>query len=184
MDFSWVRQLAEESNQHELDKQENERQKQENERLMALATVPFVEKLFMLFQACSEEFNKHYMFPELRVAMSRLSKKAKGTFPEDDEIAYFTMTRQTTMVGVRGINGTVEFIREFPVTAGAASLSMRLDELGVDGKYILSAKIELDALDNKKKQVLWVLNDEVMDGPKLITLCQQYFSDFIKASND
>ena len=54
MDFSWVRQLAEESNQHELNKQELERRKKEDELMTALATVPFVDKLFMLLQACCE----------------------------------------------------------------------------------------------------------------------------------
>lgn len=184
MDFSWVRQLAEQSNQYELDKQAQERQKKEEERMQANATVPFVDKLFMLFQACCEEFNKHSMFQELRVSVSRLTKKSKGPdAPTPDEIAYFTFTRKSWMYGVRGINGVVEFV-ELPVTEGAGSLNMKLDEIGCESKTKLLAKVEGDPMDVKKKQVVWTLNDEIMDGPKLIGLCQNYFSDFVKRTND
>lgn len=188
MDFSWVRQLAEESNQYEQDKQEKERIRQEEERLVALATVPFVEKLFMLVQAFCEEFNKHSVYPDLRINMSRLTKKSKAPYGENlqiqpEEISYFTFTRKSWMFGIRGINGIVEFV-EFPVTEGAASLAMRLDELGVDSNYKLIARVEIDALDPQKKQVIWTLKDELMDGPKLISLCQHYFSDFAKRTND
>ena len=184
VDFSWVRQLAEQSNQHELDKQAKERQRQEEERLKAMATLPFVDKLFMLFQACCEEFNKHTMFAELRVTVSRITKKSKGPDSQiPDEIAYFTFTRKSWMYGVRGINGTIEFV-ELPVTEGAGSLNMKLDEIGVDSNTKLLAKVEGDPQDVKKKQVVWTLNDEIMDGPKLIGLCQNYFSEFIRKTND
>lgn len=186
MDFSWVRQLAEESNQHEQIKQEQERIRQEEERLVALATVPFVEKLYMLIQAFCEEFNKYSIYPDLRISMSKLSKRSKAPYPDDryikpDEVAYFTFTRKSWMFGIRGSNGLVEFI-EFPVTDGAGSLSLKLDELGADGVYTLNAKIETE--DGQKKQVVWTYKDEVMDGPKLISLCQHYFGDFVKRTND
>lgn len=188
MDFSWVRQLAEESNQHELDKLEAERLKLEEERLAALATVPFVEKLFMLLQACCEEFNKHTMFPELRVLMGRIAKKSKGPYPEDikvkaDEVAYFVFTRKQLMSGIRGINGNVEFV-EFPVSDGASALGMKLDEASAEVKHRLVAKAEITDEAGKKRQIVWKYNDEIMDGPKLISLCQFHFSDFIKRTND
>ncbi len=187
MDFSWVRQLAESSNRFEEEKQENERREREEERLKALATIPFVDKLFMLLQTFCEEFNKYSIYPELRVSISRISKRSKAPYNETskvspDEIAYFTFTRKSWMYGIRGINGVVEFI-EFPVTEGAASLSMRLDEIGADSSYKLEAKIQHD-VEGTKKQVIWYLKDELMDGPKLISLCQHYFSDFITRTND
>lgn len=184
MDFSWVRQLADQSNQYEIDKQDKERRRQEDERLKAMATGPFVDKLFMLYQACCEEFNKHCMFQDLRVTLSRLTRKSRGPDAAvPDEIAYFTFTRKSWMYGIRGINGSVEFI-ELPVTEGAASLTMKLDELGVDSSVKLIAKIEGDPMDMKKKQVVWTLNDQVMDGPKLISVSQNYFSEFVKRTNE
>lgn len=187
VDFSWVKQLADQANQIEIDKQEGIRKKQEEDRLGALATVPFVDKLYMLFQACSEEFNKHSMFPNLRVAVSRLIKKTKGSYSDlsvpSEEIAYFTFTRRNWMYGIRGINGSVEFC-EFPVTEGAANLTMKLDELGLEASYQLLAKVQADPQDASKKAVVWTYNDETMDGPKLISLCQHYFSEFITRTND
>jgi hypothetical protein len=187
VDFSWVKQLADQANQIEIDKQEGQRKKQEEERLGALATVPFIDKLYMLFQACSEEFNKHSMFPNLRVAVSRLNKKTKGSYSDlsipSEEIAYFTFTRRNWMYGIRGINGIVDFC-EFPVTEGASSLTMKLDELGLEASYQLIAKVQGDPQDVSKKTVVWTYNDEIMDGPKLISLCQHYFSEFITRTND
>jgi len=184
VDFSWVRQLAEQSNQHEIDKQDKERRRIEDERLKAFATVPFVDKMYMLFQACCEEFNKHSMFPELRITVSKITKKSRGVeTPNPEEIAYFTFTRQSWMYGVRGINGVVEFV-ELPVTEGASSLNMKLDELGLDSSIKLVASIEGDPMDMRKKQVIWTLRDEIMDGPKLITVCQNYFTEFVKRTNE
>ena len=185
MELSWIKQLADDSNQSEAEKQENERRKKEEERLMALATVPFVEKLFKLVQSWCDEFNKYSIYPDLRITVSRLTKKSRG--PEStaalEEIAYFTFTRKSWMFGVRGINGIIDFV-ELPVTEGAASLSMKLDELGMDSVYKLSAKVEPDRNDGQKKQVLWTLKDEVMDGPRLGSLCQHFFTEFVKRTND
>lgn len=187
MELSWIKQLADDSNQAEATKQEDERRKKEEERLVAFATVPFVEKLFKLVQSWCEEFNKYSMYPELRVTVSRLTKKTRGPQFEGtgplDEVGYFTFTRKSWMFGIRGINGTVDFC-QLPVTEGAASLSMKLDELGVDSVYKLVAKVESDKSDVQKKQVLWTLNDEVMDGPRLGLLCQHFFTDFVKRTND
>ena len=189
MDFSWVRQLAEESNQHEIDKQENLRRKLEDERQMALATVPFVEKLFMLVQACCDEYNKHTMFQDLRVIISRgITKKSKGTYENllspNDENAFFSFARRNSMYGIRGTNGVVEFVDSVQVSDVSSSLSLRLDEMSVGVAYKLVAKTEGDPLDLNKKSVVWTLKDEIMDGPKLINLCQHYFSEFVKRTDD
>ncbi|MBX9690302.1 MAG: hypothetical protein K2X27_26550 [Candidatus Obscuribacterales bacterium] len=187
MDFSWVRQLAEQSNQHELDRQEKERQRLEDEQLLALATVPFVEKFYMLFQAYCDEFNKHAIFPGLRVSIGRLSKRSKGPYEVGalsfEEISYFTFTRKGWMYGIRGINGSIEFVK-FPVSEGAASLNMKLDEMGADVVYKLNGKIEGEATDIKSKQVVWMLNDTPMPGPHLTDLCQRFFVDFVSRTNE
>lgn len=185
MDFSWVRELAEQSIQVEMDRQEKERLRLEERRAVAAATVPFVEKLFMLLNTCAEEYNKHMHYPNLRVTMSRFQKKTKGApYGSNDpnfvneEIGYFTFTRRTWMFGVRGINGDIDFV-EFPVTEGAGALSMKLDELGIDGRYKLKARV-----DHETKQVIWTMHDQLLDGPKLILLCQEFFSEFITRTNE
>ncbi len=187
MDFSWVRQLAEQSNQYELEKQENERRRLEDERLKALATVPFVEKLYLLIGACCEEFNRHCMFADLRVVTCRnVSKRTKGpnaTGPLD-ESAYFTFARRNSMYGMRGVNGVVEFVDSVQVSDVNSAMTLRLDEMSVSVAYKLVAKVEGNPADLSSKSVVWTLNDEVMDGPKLINLCQHYFSEFVKRTND
>jgi hypothetical protein len=184
VDFSWVRELAEQANQLEVDRQEDERLKLEEARAVAVATIPFVEKLYMLLNTCTEEFNKHMHYPHLRVTMSRFQKKTRGqpyggTDPNyvNEEIAYFTFTRRSWMFGVRGINGLIDFV-EFPVTEGAGALNMKLDELGIEGVYKLKA-----SLDRENKQVLWTMHEQLLDGPKLILLCQDFFSTFIQRTN-
>jgi hypothetical protein len=189
VDFSWVKQLADQSNQHELEKQEQERRKLENERLVALATVPFVEKLFKLLQACCEEFNKYCMYPELRVMMSRgVNKRARGAYDNAssilDENAYFSFARRNSMYGIRGTNGIIEFVDDIQVSDAASSINLRLNEMSAGVIYKLVAKVEGDPMDMSKKNVVWTLNDETMDGPMLITLCQHYFSGFIKRTDD
>ncbi|MBY0357639.1 MAG: hypothetical protein K2W82_06525 [Candidatus Obscuribacterales bacterium] len=185
MDFSWVKQLAEQTNQFEISKQEEERRRLEERRLAALATVPFTEKLHVFFRACCEEFNNYCMFPDSRINLGRLEKKGKGQKYSDDlheepmEIAYFTFCRKSWLYGIRGINGIVEFV-QLPVTEGAGALAFKLDELGLDSRYKLEAKID----SSGNKNVLWRLNEEVMDGSKIEALCQHYFSDFIKATNE
>ncbi len=190
MDFSWVKQLAEQSNQNEISKQEKEWKRIEDERMTALATIPFVEKLFMLMNACAEEFNKHSQFSQLNVTISRsVSKKTNAPYDpsylgQPDEKAYFSFARKNSMFGIRGINGVVEFVDEIQVSDMASALSMRLDEMSVGSAYKLVAKVEGDPMDIRKKQVVWTYKDAGLDGPALMSLCQHYFSDFIKRTDD
>jgi len=181
VDFSWVKQLAEQSNQQELQRQEKERNAREDKRLAALATVPFVEKIFVLIQTCTDEFNKHCMFPNLRIVNSRLTKWSKTPDvpgAEPDEVAYFMFARTQYMYGIRGVNGLVEFV-ELPVTDTSSSLNMRLHELGIDASKTFEAE-----LDPATRAIVWKMNGRPLDGPAIISTCQQYFSEFISRTNE
>lgn len=183
MDFSWVKQLAEDANSKELSRLEIERLKKEEQGILAQATLPFIEKLFMLISTFTDEFNKHCMFENLRVLVSKFQRRSKGVNSQgvkdsSEEIAYFTFTRRNWMYGIRGFNGTVEFV-EFPVTEGAGSLNIKLDELGLSPSYRLVGKV-----DSTTKNVTWSLDDTLMDGTKIISLCQHYFSDFIERTTE
>src|SRR5262249_15872092 len=128
--------------------------------------------------ACSEEFNKHCMFPRLRVSASKLYKRsrtAEESTAEPDEVAYFTFTRGGYMYAIRGMNGLVEFL-EMPVTEGT-NIAIKIDELGVSPSKSLQAN-----LDGKSDQVVWSMNGQSLDGPQIITECQRYFCDFIAKS--
>jgi hypothetical protein len=189
VDYSWVRQLAERSNDYEAEKQAAERRRIENERLVSQATVPFVEKLFRLLQAFCEEFNKHCMYPDLRVVMSRaLSKKSMGNIDKSstavEESAYFAFARRNSMYGIRGMSGSIEFVDEIQVSDVQSSLTMRLDEMTAGAMYKLVARVEGDPLDLTRKYVVWTLGNETMDGPMLNTLCQRYFTEFIKRTDN
>lgn len=189
MELGWIKELADDSNQREIEKQEKERRLQEEERMRAMQTIPFVEKLYKLIQTWCEEFNKHMMFGDLRINLSRLTKRSRAPYNEAtptgaiEEVAYFSFNRKQWMFGVRGTNGVVEFI-EMPTTDGGSSFSMRLDELGLDSVYRLETRVDGDPMDMQKKNIVWTLKDGVMDGPKLGSLCQHFFSDFIKRTND
>ncbi len=181
MDFSWVKQLADQANQAELARQERDRRDREDKRLVALATVPFVEKLYLLINTCTDEFNKHCMFPNLRVMTSRLYKRQKTSdLPESEpeEVAYFTFSRRGYMYGIRGVNGVVDFV-EFPVTDGSGSLTLRLDELGVEPSRKFIAEMEREG-----RKVTWKMDGCVLDGPMIISVCQHYFSEFIGRTNE
>ena len=181
MDFSWVKQLAEQSNQAELARQEKDRNDRETKRQTALATVPFVEKIYVLVQTCTEEFNKHCMFPHLRVTTSKLQKRSKTpdtVGAEPDEVAYFTFARTSYMYGIRGMNGVVEFV-ELPITDVSSALGIKLDELGMQ-----ASKTMVASLDAQTGKVGWSHNSRVLDGPAIISLCQQYFSEFIAKTNE
>lgn len=185
MDFSWIKQLAEETNQLEISRQEEERRQLEEQRLIALATVPFTEKLYTLLRTCCEEFNKFCMFPDSRINVSKLEKKSKlGSYTNDlheqaHEVAYFTFARKSWLYGLRGINGVVDFV-QIPTTEGAQGLSLKLDEMGVDSRYKLEARID----PANSKTIVWYLQQETMDGNKLVSLCQRYFCDFIQTTNE
>ena len=130
------------------------------------------------------------MFHDLRVSIGKsISKKTKaGSYESLDtpleESAYFAFARRNAMYGIRGINGTVEFVDSIQVSDVSSALTMRLDEMSVTVAYKLVAKVESDPLDISKRTVVWTMNDEVMDGPKLINLCQHYFREFVKRTND
>ncbi len=190
MDFSWVKQLAEQSNQHELNKQEKERRRIEDEHLTAMATIPFVEKLFLLVNACCDEFNKHAMFQDLRVTISRgVTKKSRAPYDlslghQPEEKAFFSFARRNSMFGIRGVNGVVEFVDKVQVSDMQSALSMRLDEMSVGAAYKLQAIVEGDPMDVRKRSVIWTYKESNLDGPALMSLCQHYFSDFIKSTDD
>lgn len=77
-----------------------------------------------------------------------------------------------------------EIDKQEKVTEGAGLLTMKLDELGVDSSVKLIASVEGDPMDMQKKEIVWTLRDEITDGPKLITVCQNYFTEFIKRTNE
>jgi hypothetical protein len=180
VDFSWVKQLADAANQQELAKQEEERRVKETRKKVALATCPFVEKIFTLINAYAEEFNKHCMFPRLRVTTTKLYKRSRTgeeSTAEPDEVAYFNFTRGGYMYAIRGINGLVEFL-EMPITEGSSNISIKIDELGVSPSKTFAAELE-----TKSDQVVWNMKGQTLDGPLIITECQTYFCDFIVKTN-
>ena len=179
MDFSWVKQLADQANQQEISKQEEERKAKETRKKVAQATCPFVEKLFLLINTCSEEFNKHCMFQHLRVSGSKLYKRSR-TGPEStaepDEVAYFTISRGSYMYGIRGMNGLVEFV-EMPISEGSGIIAIKLDELGITASKTFVADLDLNS-----NEVIWKMDERPLNGPLIVSQCQQYFSDFIAKS--
>ena len=178
MDFSWVKQLADASNQTELSRQDRERREKEEARTLALATCPFVEKLFLVISGATEEFNKHCMFPHLRVQGSKLYKHSKtGDDPtaEPDEVAYFTFNRLGYMYGIRGMNGEVEFVQ---VPVGDVTYNVKLHELPISANKRLKAEIEPET-----KKIRWLLEGYAMDGPAIVSLCQKFFIDLIEQTN-
>ena len=181
MDFSWVRQLADQSNQQELARQERIRKEREDKKTVALATNPFVEKLHLVVNGASEEYNKHCMFGELRITTSKLYKHSKtGEAPtaEPDEVSYFTFFRKGYMYGIRGVNGVVEFI-EVPVGDISSAMSIRLHEMGVTPSRQLLAE-----LDGDSKKIRWSMGGIPMDGPAIISLCQKFFIELIQQTNE
>lgn len=180
MDFSWVKQLADQSNKMEMARQEKERRDKEDKKTIAMATVPFVEKLYVVINGATEEFNKHCMFPHLRVTIGKPYKHSKtGEEPtaEPDEVAYFGFIRCGYLYGIRGINGAVEFI-QMPV-GDVSALNLKLHELGVSATERLEAEV-----DKETRKIRWLLNGNPVDGPTIIALCQRFFVDLIEKTND
>lgn len=179
LDFSWVKQLADQSNQAEMARQEKDRREKEDKKTVAMATVPFVEKLHLVIMGATEEFNKHCMFPHLRVQTARLYKHSRTHEAADatpDEVAYFAFIRCGYMYGIRGENGSVEFIH-MPV-GDSSALTMRLNELGITPLRKMDAVI-----DYESKKVRWVMDGTPMDGPSIVSLCQKFFIDLIERTN-
>lgn len=184
MDFSWVKELAEQSNVLEEGRRAKDRAEKEDQRTVALATAPFVEKLYHLFNTCGDEFNKFVNYNQLRVTTTRVQKKVKGTInPEDpelsypEEVAYFIFSRGDWTYGVRGGRGAVEFI-EFPNAGGGPNLSLRLDETAVAPSRKLIATI-----DSATGQIVWSSEEGPVDGPAIVSICRDYFRDFIEKTN-
>lgn len=179
MDFSWVKQLADQSNQTEMARQEKDRRDREDKKSRAMATTPFIDKLFVVISGACEEFNRHCMFPHLRVQLSKPYKHSRTDAEptaEPDEVAYFAFARCGYMYGIRGVNGLIEFI-SMPVGDNSA-LSMRLHELGVSPLEKLEADLEPET-----KKVRWIHRGNYVDGPAIISLCQKFFVDMIETTN-
>jgi len=179
VDFSWVKQLADQTNQQEIDRQEQKKREREDRRILALATCPFVEKLHVVISGASEEFNKHCMFANLRVETSKLYKHSKsGADPEGepDEVAYFTFMRLGYMYGIRGMNGIVDFI-QMPMGEFITG-SVKLHELGLTPSKQLIAD-----MDPATRKTRWMLDGYPMDGPAIVSLCQKFFIDLIQTTN-
>lgn len=180
MDFSWVKQLADQSNKTEMERQEKKRREQEDKKTQAMATGPFVEKLFVVINGATDEFNKHCVFPHLRVQISKPYKHSRtGEEPtaEPDEIAYFAFIRCGYMYGIRGMNGVVEFI-QMPV-GDSSALALKLHELGLNPLERLEAEIDQDT-----KKIRWMHRGAPIDGPSIIALCQKFFVNLIETTNN
>lgn len=184
MDFSWVRNLADESNQKEVERLNAERRQKAEHRQEAVATTPLVEKLFLLISACSDEFNKYVNYQHLRVTLGRVQKRSHGTANADDpelayadEASYFTFARNGWTYAIRGHNGVVEFL-ELPSGTGGSVLNFNIFEAAIAPNRKLVA-----TFDQASKQVVWKDNGQIVDGPKIISICQEYFVDFVQKTN-
>ncbi len=184
MDFSWVKNLADESNQKEVDRLSSERRQKAEHRQEAVSTTPLVEKVYLLISACSDEYNKYVNYQHLRVTLSRVQKRNHGTANADDpelsyadEVAYFTFTRNGWTFAIRGYNGVVEFL-ELPSGTGGAMLNYKIYEAAIAPNRKLVA-----AFDSGSQQVVWKDNGQIIDGPRIISICQEYFVYFIQNTN-
>jgi hypothetical protein len=178
VDFSWVKDLADEANKVESERRQKQRRDTECEKQVAMATAPFVEKLHLVISTCAEEFNKYIDNQRGKVLATRVQKRVKRTVNEKDaelsypeEATYFSFTRKDWTFGIRGCAGHVEFI-ELPTSE---PLSVRIDEVGS------SAARTLDAyLDESTQQIGWKEDGHVMDGQAIMSLCREYFKEFIE----
>jgi hypothetical protein len=190
VDFNWVKQLADQANQNEFDRQEQEKKSREELWQVAITTAPFIEKLHTVIKTFTDEFNKHCMFDRLRAVVSSVQSRTKiagnnnsplaniDTSVDPDEVAYFSFARKSWLFGIRGINGVIEFV-EFPITEGSGGYNIKMDELGVSPSKRLAAY--LNKADNK---VEWYLDEKKLAGPEIIDICKQYFSDFISRTHE
>ncbi len=180
MDFSWVKQLADDVNKQELAKQDKKRRDQEAKRVLAAATNPFVEKLYVVINGASEEFNKHCMFSNLRVGVSKLYKHSKtpaDPTAEPDEVAYFTFDRLGYLFGIRGMNGLVEFI-ELPVGDTLNVATIKLHEMPISANQRLVAELEPES-----QKIYWLLDGQPVDGAVIVSLCQKFFINLIEQTS-
>jgi hypothetical protein len=180
VDFSWVKELAEQANDREAARQERDRRDKEEQRQLAVATAPFVEKLHLLIATCAEEFNKYTRYQNLRISATRILKRNKGVInAEDPELMYneestsFCFTRKDWTYGIRGSKGLVEFL-ELPSTG----VGLNLDDVGATPSRKLEA-----SLDNASQQIIWKYQGQVMDGQSIVALCKEYVKEFIERTN-
>jgi hypothetical protein len=180
VDFSWVKQLADTSNQQELNRQDAERRTKEDRRTAAKATCPFVEKLHLVINGAVDEFNKHCMFPHLRITLSKLykhSKTGEQSTAEPDEVAYFTFQRMGYMFGIRGENGLVEFV-QVPISTDSIIVNLRLNEMALNARRSMIAELEPES-----QKVRWMLDGQAIDGPAIVSCCQKFFIELIELTN-
>jgi hypothetical protein len=179
VDFSWVKQLAEDTNQQELARQEQIKRQKEERKVVAQATIPFVEKLHLVINGASEEFNKHCQFPNMKINITRMYKHSKTGAESDaepDEVAYFTFQRLSQMYGICGINGTVEFVST-PV-GEMIGANIKLHEHALPAVKRLVAEV-----DPESRKTRWLLDGVAMDGAGIVSLCQKFFINLIEVTN-
>ncbi len=182
MDLDWLKELAEQSNDAELKRLEQQRIEKLHKRQLALSTTPHMEKIYLVISRFCEEFNRHIHYQPLKIAVSGLHKKVKGTAnAHDEELAYaeeschFSFTRGEWTFGVRGLNGEIEFVE----TANAASgMRVSLDEAGSTPTRKLVAY-----LDNGTKRVVWKRDGLELNNESTIALLREFFVDFIERTN-
>lgn len=184
MDLSWIRELAERANEQALVREKEHQHEMEIQHHLAVATAPFVDKLFVMLAACAEEFNKYVKDPDLKVVVARVQKRTKPTSSSEspatnnvEEISFFSFARKEWTFGVRGSKGIVEFL-ELPGRSGGWMLGYRMDEAAVSPSHVLVAK-----LDEFSQHIVWLRDEHVMDGRDIIVLCQDYFKEFIERTN-
>jgi hypothetical protein len=180
VDLNWVKELADQANEHELQRQKQERLLLADEKRLALQTGPLVEKLHILTQKCAEEFNKYVLYPHLKITVSRLQKRFLGTVNSNDpelsypeERFYFHFTRLDWLFAIRGGKGQVEFL-ELPQTADG-QLSISIDQVGASPSRILTASIEKES-----KQLIWQYQERILSGEDIAALGQEYIKEFIE----
>jgi hypothetical protein len=182
MDFSWVKDLAEQANKVEEDRRAQKRCETEREKQLAVSTAPFIEKLHLVVSTCAEEFNKYVHYNGGKVLTTRVQKRVKRTINEKDaelsypeEATYFAITRKDWTYGIRGCAGQVEFI-ELP--SGGEPLSVRLDEVGATPSRKLVAYV-----DETSQKIGWKQDDKVVDGQEIMSICRDYFRELIERTN-
>lgn len=184
MDFSWVKELAEKDNFKEVEKYRKERRDKEEKRNLALSTVPLVEKICLILTTCAEEFNKYAEYPHLKITTTRLQRRIRSVINEDDpelkyeeETASFTFGRNHWVFGIRGANGVIEFL-ELPGATDSSQLNFKLDDAAVAASRKIVAKH-----DGSGTQIVWEDEGQSLNGEALLSLCKDYFREFIEKTN-
>jgi hypothetical protein len=181
-EFSWIKDLADQANVRQEQRQDVDRKQKEHQKLAAQSTGGFVDKLHQFFSGCAMEFNKHVKYDGLRMRYSRVIKRTKGvanaeipdlSYPE--ESYSFTFARRDWTYGIRGLSGLVEFI-EMPTSD--SSLSVNVDELGIPPSRKLEAEY-----DEKAEKVIWKYEGQRVNADQLLAICRDYMKEFIERTN-